>query len=114
MIYRDYTYWGYKQEPIREAPDSDNYPYYGEKAIEMATEMLVNASLFSSGDEAISYINSILDLSESIGQSREYITHPRIDTTMMDMYSKNIPPDSLKAITRAWLSTLHLCYDLKN
>ena len=114
MVYRDFTYWAYQREAIREAPDTDAYPYYGEKAINMACNMLVNASVFTSEADAINYIDSILNISQSLSKCREYLSHPEIESIVMSLYAKHIPPCSLEAVTRAWLSTLQVCYNLEN
>lgn len=69
LIFRDFSYIGYKSEKMREAPATDKYPYYGDKVVNLAVQII---SDYSSADasRALEIIENVIDIQTSVLPSR--------------------------------------------
>lgn len=104
FIYRDVTYIGYIPDVDREAPNTDDFPYLGLSAINLAASM-ISESMNISYEEAYEIIVSLVETS---GQLQE-ISH----TVRAELEALPIPfveATTYMAATAAWYTNLESCY----
>ena len=113
IIFRDFTYLDYKIDNMREAPDSDIYPYFGTNAINSAVRLISNATgkdINHSLDLINNLINSMKLLQSSRRQVLKYTDFKYTDTKS----TKNISSSQILLANKVWWKYLSYIYSIKS
>jgi glycosyltransferase involved in cell wall biosynthesis len=91
LILRDFTYLDYDnyRESQREAPTSDNYPYFGEKSIKLIARLISETSNFSKS-ESFDLLKSIIKLGLDLGKARGQVRDAQIYSLPLDINPKHL------------------------
>jgi len=108
LIFRDFTYLDYKEDSMRVAPDTDEYPYYGLEAINAISKIISEVSDLDV-NSAKSFIDSIINLTKDLEKSRNEIEKNQIFPLKI-----NIDSDILKIVNKVWISHLNKIYSSKS
>lgn len=114
LVLRDFTYWGYVREAIREAPETDVYPYYGEKAIHMIADLIHARDPLLTIDCIKDFLDGLLRLGPSLSASRKVFDDPKISEIITSKYIPCVDRRTLRRAYVAWRTTLGYCYNAED
>jgi len=89
LIFRDFTYLDYKVDPLREAPSTDSYPYYGSEAIRLITKLIFESTNLSEG-ESLAFVESILKQSKDLQAPRMQVLNAQFYPLSVDVDRKHL------------------------
>jgi hypothetical protein len=91
LILRDFTYldYDYYRESQREAPSSDDYPYYGEKSIKLITNMISESSNLSKS-ESLDLLKSIVKLGVDLSKARSQVSDAQFYSLPLEINTKHL------------------------
>lgn len=109
LIYRDFTYYDYVASPDRIAPDSDQYPYIGESAVNWISAYIEKTAGLGNS-EAIKMIRNHINLENQLGVSKQFVQRSLEESLLFSMDLSELDGVEQEFIQKCWTDTFRECY----
>ncbi len=111
VILRDFTYWNYKAESKREAPEYDSLPYTGSYALELICN-LVSARCDGISSQVVKdYYCDYVRLAREIEPSRSLVSKSIDPNLLISECLQTLSDKELSLAFAVWRKTLSICYN---